>query len=305
MSQISDLEKKLLLVSIYIALAFSILGILVGLLVNSQVIFFDGIYSMISVTLTGLSLLAAKYMGKTDWNRFPFGKDIIEPIVLIVKYTIILVLIVISLIVAILSLFHGGRDVAIGPALTYSLIGSAGCFLTYFYFKIHAGKIQSGFIVAESNQWLMDTLVSVGVLIAFLIGSMLQNISSLVYIVPYIDPAMVIIISLYFMNVPIKGIKSSVREILSMAPKKELRQEVEQVICSIEKEYYLAESFIRISKISNTLWIEVDFVVNSESKVSTISDQDRVREKIKQKLSKINYEKWLTISFTSDRKWAL
>ena len=89
MSQISDLEKKLLLVSIYIALAFSVLGILVGLLVNSQVIFFDGIYSMISVTLTGLSLLAAKYMGKTDWNRFPFGKDILEPIVLIIKYTII------------------------------------------------------------------------------------------------------------------------------------------------------------------------------------------------------------------------
>ncbi|MGF7184364.1 cation diffusion facilitator family transporter [Desulfitispora alkaliphila] len=305
MIQISNLEKRLLLISVYAAIGFSVLGIVIGLLVNSQFIFFDGIYSLISVALSGLSLLAAKYIGKNDWKRFPFGKDVIEPIVIIIKYTIIFLLVVASLIVAMISLFQGGRDVAIGVALIYSLVGTVGCFLTYLYFKKHTGKTQSGFLTAESNQWLIDTFVSAGVLIAFIVASILQNISSLAYIVPYVDPVMVIIISLYFMKLPIKGIKASLREVLSMAPKKELRQEVEQVMVNIEKEYNLAESFIRVSKTSKTLWIEVDFVVDNNSKIKTITDQDKVREEIKQNLSKINYEKWLTISFTSDRKWAL
>lgn len=32
---------------------------------------------------------------------------------------------------------------------------------------------------------------------------------------------------------------------------------------------------------------------------------DRLREKIFNSLSHINYEKWLNVSFTKDKKWAI
>ena len=90
-----------------------------------------------------------------------------------------------------------------------------------------------------------------------------------------------------------------------MAPEGELAQELQNMINQIEKKYKFKESFLRVSKARKTLWVEVDFVVDKDSKIATIQEQDLVREEISQKIHHLGYDKWLTVAFTVDRKWAI
>ncbi|RNA69290.1 cation transporter [Alteribacter keqinensis] len=66
-------EKRVLKVSVYGALIYAIVAIVWGIAGNSQMILFDGLYSLISVALSFFSLLSAAYIQKTDFKRFPFG----------------------------------------------------------------------------------------------------------------------------------------------------------------------------------------------------------------------------------------
>lgn len=305
MININEVERKLIVYSVYAATFFSLSGIIVGFLAKSQIILFDGIYSLISVALSLLSLAAAKFMSKSDWKHFPFGKTEIEPLVIIFKYTIILILVVVSFTGAFISLFYGGRNVQLDIAFIYSLVGTVGCYGFYSLINKRSRNVKSGLLDAEANQWLMDTLVSGAVFFAFLIAIIFSRIPLLTPLVAYLDPAMVMIVSIYFIRLPVKEITCSIKEILSMSPEKEVRLKLEIIVMDIQDRYKLKESFLRVTKGRKILWLEIDFVVDKNSSVKTIDDQDKVREEILKQLNAFKCEKWLSISFTKDRKWAL
>lgn len=298
-------EHKVLKISLYGAVLFSLMGVALGVVSESQIIVFDGLYSMISVLLSGISIATVKFKNKRDVKRYPFGKDTVEPLVIILKYSVILLLVSVSFASAVKSAFSGGREIEIGMALIYSVISTFGCYAFYRYIKLYSIKKGSGLISAESNQWLMDTLVSGGVFFGFIIAYLLGKVSSLSWITPYIDPAMVIVISVYFVKVPVAEIRKSMRELLDMAPEDDLGKNVEKMVNEIEVKYDMEETFLRVSVVSTTLWVEVDFVVGENSSIETIEDQDEIREEIDMGINKLGYDKWLTVSFTNDRKWAI
>ncbi len=64
-----------------------------SLLVGSIVIVFDGVYSLVSLLLTLLSLAASSYISKPSKSVFPFGKAVLEPIVIAIKAAVILVVV--------------------------------------------------------------------------------------------------------------------------------------------------------------------------------------------------------------------
>lgn len=299
-------ERHLLRISVYGALFFAITGIILGIVSGAQMIVFDGLYSLISLILSMISLFASHYMRKTDVKNFPFGKDKIEPLVVIVKYLVILVLVVTSFAEAIMTIITGGREVDINLALLYSFFGTLLCIGITVYIKHHAKKVRSGLLHAEANQWLMDSLVSVGVLAGFLLSVLLQRLPTFSNIIPYIDPFMVVIVSAYFIRVPISEIGSSLRELLNMPPKGKVPDQIKQYVKTIRIQHEFIEAFTRVSKVGQTLWVEVDFVAKAGSNIiETISEQDEIRKQVHSYLSQYPYEIWLTVSFTEDRKWAI
>lgn len=79
-------ERGLIRASVVGAFLFAVVAVVWGVAINSQVILFDGLYSSVSVLLSLVSLLAASYVRQTDDLRFPFGKEVIEPLVVTLKY---------------------------------------------------------------------------------------------------------------------------------------------------------------------------------------------------------------------------
>lgn len=78
-----NIEKKILSFSIISAFLFALTGSIWGILINSQVILFDGIYSFISVILSAVSLLASEIIKKEDDKMFQFGRSQVEPITIV------------------------------------------------------------------------------------------------------------------------------------------------------------------------------------------------------------------------------
>ena len=130
------LENKILKLSVVGALFFALFGIAWGWAIDSDMIIFDGLYSFISVILSMLSLYINKYMAKRDFEKFPFGKHILEPIVISIKSLIIAIMCLYSLIEAVKTIASGGNSLEFGLALIYSIVSVVGCVGISYYMKV-------------------------------------------------------------------------------------------------------------------------------------------------------------------------
>ena len=290
--------ERLIIISIVGAIAFAVLGIVWGIIAQSQMIQFDGYYSFISVILSFISMIALRFIKKEDPERFPFGKESFIPLTIVIKYFGILVLIVISLVQALATLFTGGNEVAMSSGVIYAFISTVGCFIAYFYFRKH-GK-DSELIAAEMNQWHMDALLSLGVFVGFIIGWGLA-FTPLDFIVPFVDPLMVLLVAGYFIKVPLSEMYGALRELLEMAPEHVISQEVAGHVSELGNIYSFDSYDMRLQKMGSKLYIEVDYVVPRGNPID-IRTMDYIRHQLKERLQELPLNLWTTIVFTHEKR---
>lgn len=300
-------EETLMKRSLFAVGAFALLSFSLGILLNSQVILFDGIFSTISIVMTGASLIVLKFITIRDPKRFPFGKYTLEPLMITVKYLALIALVIGSFIAAVIAVFSGGRDVLIGPGLAYAAFAAVYCYAIARYLTKQNDKLNSNVIRSEIDEWYLDFLVSTGILGGFLIAFLLTQFEPTAPLAAYADPVMMIVISLYFIKWPITEIRQSMREVLDMKPAEDLTAPVEAAVAELKHACGFEETFVRTTLVAKTLWLEIDIVVGAANKVETIDEQDALREQLLEKLPEHDaYDTvWLTMSFTNDRKWAI
>uniref|UniRef100_A0A7C4GMB9 Cation efflux protein transmembrane domain-containing protein n=1 Tax=Fervidobacterium thailandense TaxID=1008305 RepID=A0A7C4GMB9_9BACT len=297
-------EKGIILFSIAMTVLSSILGISIGIIANSQLILFDGVYSLVSFALSLTSLYTAKFMAKNDWKRYPFGKAAAEPLVMIFNYTALIFLAAQFIFNNIKTLLEGGREVRTGIALIYAVITTSICGGTYLIINRFARDRKSGLLQVEADGWLYDTYTSLSVLLTFLVVRVFANHGIFTHYLRFVDPAVVILFSVMFIRWSVKMIIEASKEILAVSADDELTDKLEEVVGQIEKDYRIKESFVRVSKGRRVIWVEIDFVVDDHSLVKTVKDEDEIRAKIYDALKMAKCDKWVTISFTTKRKWA-
>lgn len=295
-------DQRMLMFSIWASAGFAVLSSIWGILSGSSMIVFDGVYSFVSIGLSVLAVLALRFSGRGADERFPWGRDAAEPLVVVIKAATLGALCAYAAVGGILDIVNGGRQVAVGSAVVYAAVATLGG-LTVGLVLRRATRDGSDLVRAEAAEWLGDALLSVGVLVGFLVAYALVA-AGRTDLAAYVDPAMVTLVSLAFLWVPIKLIVSGLREILSMAPEAEVMDQLRACVASIEERYGFAESFLRASKVGNRMDIEIDFVVGAESAVRTIADADTVRQDLHDQLAALGYERSVVVTFTADRRWA-
>lgn len=298
------IENNILKLSAIGALFFALFGIAWGWTIDSEMIIFDGLYSFVSLILSMITIYINSYMSRKDRDKFPFGKHILEPMIISLKSLIIGGMCIYSLIGATRDIVNGGNSVEYGLAIIYSIVSVLGCGTVYLYMKKKGNKLSSELLNIEGSQWLMDTLLSVGVLIGFIIAIILKE-TRFSFLNAYVDPAMVIVISVVFLKLPIKTFINSFREIICVKANDEINEDIYILVKEIEKEYNFEDSIARVSKVGRELRIEIDFVYNEKSKFKNLDQMDYVREEIYNSMKHIKYNKWLNVSFTGDKKWAI
>ncbi len=290
-------ERRVLQVSVIIALFFALFGIIYGIIIESSMVMFDGIYSTISVLLSLLSLLVLKQVeSATETENFPFGKWHFEPALVVFKSLVIVSLCIYSLSNAVADLLSGGNEVDISDALIYAVISFSICAIVYLFIKRRNNKLNSELLKAEATQWLGDTLLSLGVMIGF--GAALLLIgSNYEHFVPYTDPAMVIIASLIFLIFPFQSLFQSIKQLIFYKGDNDQRSKIESLITQMATSLD-AKHKIHFVQIGRELFLEVNFLL--ENREFSVHEMDAIRNKIENSLEQ---QVWLNINFTTEKKW--
>ena len=302
MSKNPAYERYVLRVSVIASFVFAVGGIVVGLLLNSSFILFDGVYSFLSVFMSYLSLRAGTYMLTAD-KRFPFGKSTIEPLIILVQYGVLFVVIVNAVLGAISDIRTGGNELVLGGALLYLAISSLLSYGLYRYLGTFQERAASGLVQTELVQWRLDTWLTVSGLIGYLIAQLFVW-SSFDDVAPYVDPVMLILSGLWLLQTPVREMWGAIKELLSMDTETPYSKQIVLTVLQVAHHYDVTQTYVRTTKSGNVLFLEIDLVVPNPYRYDRIADQDKIRQHLADALDYLPYEKWLTVSFTHDNRWA-
>jgi cation diffusion facilitator family transporter len=288
-------EKQVLIFSALLAFGFALMGLTLGWLVDSLVIMFDGVYSLISLLLTLLSLAASRYIQTPSKGTFPLGKAILEPVVIAIKAISILIIVGYSIYSAAIAMLSGGREVDASIATLFGVINVIGCGYAWWYITNKSKRISSGLIEAESKQWQMDTLLSVAVTIGF-VAAWLLTFTQLANYAAYADPMMMLIMAVYFIKVPLDMLKDALKELLHMAPDKALCSTVGHNVKAVDKDSNLGLviKLATVTKVGNELRVSVD--VRSKTEQINTKELEKTHHELTKRLSKLPLELQLTMN---------
>ncbi|MEF1201610.1 MULTISPECIES: cation diffusion facilitator family transporter [Vibrio harveyi group] len=286
-------ENRILTFSALLASGFAVGGMVLGLLVGSIVIVFDGVYSLVSLLLTLLSLAASYYISKPSKSIFPFGKAVLEPIVIAIKAAVILVVVAFSLFSAVTALMTGGREVDASIATIFGVVNVIGCGYAWWFMAKKSRRFSSGLIEAEKKQWQMDTLLSVAVTLGF-IAAWLVSLTPYAHYAVYADPMMMVLMGFYFLKVPFDMLVGALRELLMMTPSKELCQSVGKDVLEIEKVTEHQLKLAGVTKVGQELRVNVDVHVDDDT--LELDTLEHTRKQLTKRLSKHRFKLQLQLN---------
>ena len=294
-------DQRLLLLSVWVSAGFAVVSSVWGILSGSSMIVFDGLYSFASVGLSVLAVMALRFARRGPDERFPWGREAAEPVVVIFKAGILAALCVYAAVQGVVDIVAGGRDVDVGWAIVYAALATVVGLAVGVVLRRGAG---SDLVKAEAAEWLGDALLSALVLVGFVAAAVLVA-SDRSDLAAYVDPAMVVLGSVVFLKVPVTLVVGGMRELLVMSPPAPVLESLQAVVESVRERYAFDDVILRASKIGGRVDVEVAFVVGSSSEVRTVVDCDAVRGDLHDRLAALGYEQSVIASFTGDPRWAV
>jgi cation diffusion facilitator family transporter len=292
-------DHRLLLVSVFASAAFAVVSCVWGVLSGSSMIVFDGLYSFASIGLSLIAVAALRVSRRGPDAAHPWGREEWEPVAVVVKALALAALSVYAVVGGITDLLAGGREVATGWALAYAVLATASGVLVTLALRRGDG----GLVRAEAAEWQGDTLLSVGVLVGFGLAAGLKA-AARADLAAYVDPGMVVLVSLLFLRVPAGLIVRAMREVLAMTPPEDTMSELQTAVDEVRDRYRMRESFLRASQVGSRVDVEIDYLVDDGSAVHSVADCDDVRADLHERLAALGHERSVVVAFTTDRRWA-
>jgi len=297
----AGIEQRVLKLSVVFTALIAGTAVVLGLLSGSMSIVFDGLFSVIDVAM-GLLLLWVAGLVKREENRtFQYGYWHIEPMTLAFNGGMLMLLCIYAVVNAVSSFMGGGQDVELGWAIGYSVIMSVVAFGMYLYERRANRSVRSDFLHLDAQSWLMSAFVATALLVAFAFAWVIGK-TQYAYLAPYVDPAVLGLLSLVLINMPLKTVRQAVSEMLMITPT-ELDTRVRTVMDAVVSRHGFTSYTSYAAKVGRGQFIEIHIVVPPDLQIGTVATLDTIREEIGTALGADGVEKWLTIDFTAQTRW--
>jgi cation diffusion facilitator family transporter len=294
-------EQRVLRQSIAVTVVVSLFGVVFGLLSGSLSIVFDGVFAAIDAAMSGLALLVSRLVTTGDNRRFQFGYWHIEPMVLAFNGGTLMLLCFYAFLNAVDSFLAGGRALAFDWAIAYAVIVCAASFGMLVYEQRRNRTVGSDFLRLDAQSWLMSATITSALLIAFVTAIAIQG-TPWERLTPYVDPAVLAMLTLGLVFVPIRTVRKALQEILLMTPP-ELDRQVRKVMERIVEKYDFRSFTSYVAKVGRAQFIEIHIAVTPDWQLTSIAAADEIRREIADAIGGEGPQRWLTIDFTADSRW--
>ena len=296
----ANVEQRTLKFSIALTVFLGLLGVASGLVTKSQAIIFDGMYSFVDVVPTVVSLLVVKLIARGTSHRFQYGYWHLEPLVAVLRDSILTVACIYAAIDALETLASGGHEVAYGRAAAWAAILCAiGLAMTWFLSR-RARALQSPMLTIDARSWMVSAFLSLGLLVGFVMATAFDG-TSLQKWIPYLDGIALLAMALIMLPMPLIGLWRSMIDVLQLAPN-ELDLRVHAVMETLVKERRFLEYTSYVARAGRGKFVEIHILVAPDFSID-IATADAIRSEVSQRLNAGAPTFWLTIDFTADRRW--
>ncbi len=293
-------EKRAYILSLFGAFFMAALGLGFAYLTHSEAILLDGVFSLINMLMIGLTLFVFLRILPVVNDRFQFGMAQAEPMINLIKAILFFCAVVFAIYSAAMALIQGGRMIDFGLGVWYALIASIGCFVIAAIIHRISKTSPSPMLDVEKQGWLVDGFLSSAVFFVFIVGSLLKDTQWNIYL-NYVDPIMVLFISIAIIPIPVKIFKDNFFELLLSAPSVKVQTEIDEKIQGVFKDYPIDDFYIRSAKTGRyfTVWI---MCLNNEQQPMTMSDYDTVRQELYKKFDVPTSKMYIYLEITTKPK---
>ncbi|TWT81282.1 Cation efflux family protein [Planctomycetes bacterium CA13] len=297
----NQLEQRGLWMSIYGALFMAVLGIGFAVVTSSDAVLLDGLFSLVGCAVGFVALRVATLVLQPGDDVFHFGYAAFEPMLNLTKGLLMAFITLFALVSAIIVIIDGGRDVSAGWAMVYALVAASGCFAIAIAQSNLSKRTRSPLLQVDTQNWLVDGILSVAVAVAFLIAMLLAN-SSFAYLMPYIDPAVVIVLVLLSLPIPAKIIRDNWNQIVGKAPDLAFQDRAIAAIQSAFPGDETVQTKMRVQQLGRLSYIQL-YVLCGERADYGLKDLDECRREVANALAGALDHLALDVIFTRDPQW--
>jgi cation diffusion facilitator family transporter len=291
-------EQRALKLSIAVTALTGLAGILGGLAIGSRAIAFDGMYSFVDVPLTFGALAVAKLLMQEPSPRFQYGYWHLEPLIAAAESAVLVTACIYAVIDAVRGLMDGGHHMAYGLGLVWAgLMGCTGFVMADRMNRL-ARRQGSILLAVDARAWLMSGFVSLALLFAYAVAIALTASEHHAW-APYVDPAVLLCISLVLLPVPLKTLRRAMRDVLEVAPE-ELDRRVRQVMDGLVRERGFLTYSSHVAQIGRGQFVEIHILVAPDYHVGTVAAVDGIRREVAARLDASWPQVRLTVDVTTD-----
>ena len=289
------MERRALTTSIWISVVLVAGALLLGIASGTRIIVFDGAYMGIGLILSWMSLRASSASAAGPSRRFPFGRDTLTPLAVLVQGLAVAGTLLFAVGDAVVIIRAGGS--AVNPAViaVYGVVTAGVGFLVAWWLRTRGPE--SDLVAAEEAQWRAGSVLSAVMLVGAVAAIVLES-SGLHQVARYIDPVLVLVACAMLAIIPIRLIRAGGNELLEGAPSRELSAAIAVAIESVREKYALQQPTVRSGKVGRKLYVEVDFIVSGSD--WNVSDEDDVRRAVIAALEPLKLDVWAYVALTAD-----
>jgi predicted Co/Zn/Cd cation transporter (cation efflux family) len=293
----SQLEAGLLQMSIAATIVIAAAGVVIGLLSGSMSIVFDGLFSSIDAVVTVVTLVVARLLASEGNHRFQYGYWHLEPLVLALNSSVLVLLCGYAFLNAVQGLMTGGHALRFDMGVVYAATIGAICFSMVVYLRRANQRIESELIALEVQSWLISGVITLALLMAFA-GAILIKGTQFEYLTPYVDPAVLAVLAPAVVLAPLRTARQAFAEIF-LITSKEIDGDVQAAAAAAVAKHGFISFKSYAVEVGRARFIEVSFLVPGD-RIGSVSDFDAIRHEIAAELGGVGPEQWLTIVFTGD-----
>jgi cation diffusion facilitator family transporter len=294
-------EQGALKLSILVTALTGLAGIAAGFMIGSQAIMFDGMYSFVDVILTFGALAVSKVLMHEPTRRFQFGYWHLEPLAGAIESAILVTVCIYAAMNAVQAWTSGGHAVS----YKFGLVWAGAMCVSGMAMAVYMGRLahaQGSILLAvDARGWLLSGSLSLALLAAYGIALALDG-SAYNHLIPYVDPAALLCMSLALLPLPLKILFAATQDLLEVAPQ-DLDQRVRSVLDALMKERNFLRYSSHVAEVGRVQFIEIHILVPADFRVETVQAVDDIRREIAGRLEASWPHTWLTVDLTADPEW--
>lgn len=225
-------ERRAYVVSLVGTIVLAILGLGAALWTGSQAVLMDGLFTMVGIPLSIVSMVVVRLAEQKPTAEFPVGLIQARPLLELFKSLFMAGILVLAILDSVQTLINGGRALPGAEVFFYAVAAAAGCSLFALLVAWTTRKVRSTLTRLEVRNWIQDAVLSLAIGVVFAVGTWVRHpIVQAVSI--YLDQVLVIVIGVVFLPITIRTVASSGKELLLGAPNSATRSEAVRLLSDV------------------------------------------------------------------------